>query len=124
MSLDFDLYGPPGTYECRCECGHKHTREDRVCLYTDTITHNLIDMAAEAGIYDCLWRPDQNAMTKARQIVEPLRAGIERLQSDPERFRAFNPPNHWGSYESMLSFARSVLRACERFPDADVEVSR
>ena len=60
-------------------------------VHSANITHNLNKMAGEAGIYKHLWRPDKIGITKAEQLVEPLRAGLEILKSDPERFKKFNP---------------------------------
>lgn len=60
----------------------------------------------------------------AALLIEPLRAGLALLESDPERFRRHNPENGWGSYEGLVSFVRGYLRACERYPQATVSVSR
>lgn len=89
-----------------------------------TITHNLGEMADAAGIYQHLWRPEELGISKAAQLIEPLRAGVELLESDPERFEAFNPENGWGSYDVFVPWVRRYLRACEKNPEADVRVSR
>ena len=88
------------------------------------ITHNLTQMADAAGLYACCWRPEENGITKAQQMIEPLRAGIKSLVATPERFRAMNPANGWGSYEGLLKFARAYLEACEEYPDADIAAYR
>src|SRR5690242_20071192 len=54
-------------------------------VFDRNITHNLNAMAGEAGIYKHLWRPEELGITHARQLIEPLRAGLELLRSDPER---------------------------------------
>lgn len=92
--------------------------------YHRNITHNLNTMAGEAGIYQHLWRPDEIGVTHARQLIEPLRAGLELLRSDRQRFEAFNPANGWGSYDGLVEFVAEYLAACEEHPDAEVEVSR
>lgn len=107
MSLDFYL-----------------TRVQPTRVFDRNITHNLGEMAAEAGIYDALWRPDEHGYQKAEQIIPALRAGLALLESDPERFKKFNSPNGWGMYEHFVPFVRAVLEACEEYPDADIEVSR
>jgi hypothetical protein len=81
-------------------------------------------MASEAGIYVHLWRPEEINIKLAGELIEPLRAGIELMESDPERFKAFNPPNGWGSYQRFVPWLRSYLRACEANPDAEISVSR
>lgn len=93
-------------------------------VYGRNITHNLSRMAWEAGIYEHLWSPDEIGVTKAAQLVEPLRAGLARLLAEPAHFRKFNPANGWGNYDGLLAFVQEYLSACEENPDADVSVSR
>ena len=93
-------------------------------IYTRNITHNLNTMAGEAGIYKHLWRPDEIGITKADELIEPLKTGLALLKSDPERFKAFNPKNGWGTYEGLVSFVADYLAACEKDPDADIDISR
>ena len=93
-------------------------------LYSRNITHNLIRMATEAGVYECLWRPDEHGITHARQIVEPLAAGVALLATQKRRFEEFNAPNGWGLWEHFLPFCADYLQACRDNPDALVKVSR
>ena len=93
-------------------------------VYSRNITHNLVAMAREAGLYMQLWRPDEIRITKAHQLIDPLRNGLELLRSDPDRFQKFNAANGWGSYEYLVRFVADYLAACVRSPNADVEVSR
>ncbi len=93
-------------------------------IYHANITHNLNDMAKEAGIYMHLWRPDEIGITKARELVAPLTEGLALLRSDPERFRQFTPENGWGSYEGLVKFIQNYLDACHENPEAAVRVWR
>jgi hypothetical protein len=93
-------------------------------VYSRNITHNLNTMAEAAGIYMHLWRPDELGITKARELIEPLKAGFALLRADPEKFRALNPPNGWGKYENLLDFVNEYIGACEACPDADIRISR
>lgn len=88
------------------------------------ITHNLGKMAAEAGVYEACWRPKENGYTKARDLIEPLKFGLMRLETLPDHFRQFNPPNGWGNYEGLVNFVRAYLAACEEYPDAAIYASR
>jgi hypothetical protein len=81
-------------------------------------------MATAAGIYEACWRPDEVGITKAGQLVPLLRAGLERLRADPQRFKQLNPSNGWGSYDGFVLWVQKYLQACEDNPEADVEVSR
>lgn len=88
------------------------------------LTHNLNKMASEAGIYQHLWRSDELKITRAEQLIEPLREGLMLLKLDPARFRMFNPANGWGSYEGLVSGVEQYLAACIENPDAELTVSR
>ena len=81
-------------------------------------------MAREAGIYEVCWRPDEIGITKAAQLIEPLRKGIELMRSDPDRFLKYNPSNGWGHYDDFIPWLECYLEACKANPDADVSVSR
>lgn len=93
-------------------------------VYSSNVTHNLNRMADAAGIYEACWRPEEIGVTKASQLVPLLRAGLEKLKADPERFQQLNPSNGWGNYEGLVAWVEDYLRACEAYPDADVEASR
>lgn len=49
-------------------------------VYSANITHNLGKMADEASIYYALWRPDEIGITKAGQLIIPLREGLLLLK--------------------------------------------
>lgn len=154
MSLDVYLDGTRRTVDCECEhCGNKHTyiSGDSSLFWANT-THNLGGMAGAAGIYLALWRPGemldpecaariraaQDAgqwdtvreleqllpVAHAADLIEPLRAGLALLKSDPARFEQHNAPNGWGRYEHFVPFVASYLAACEEYPTATVRVSR
>ncbi len=93
-------------------------------VYSRNITHNLGKMAQEAGIYMHLWRPDENGVTHARQIIEPLAAGVTLLATQKRRFEEFNSPNGWGTWEHFLPFCADYLQACRDNPDALVRACR
>lgn len=93
-------------------------------LYSSNITHNLGVMAREAGIYQCLWRPEEVGLTLAWQLVEPLTKGVLLLATEKARFEKFNAPNGWGLWEHFLPFCADYLQACKDYPDATVNVSR
>jgi len=93
-------------------------------MYSANITHNLAKMAKEAGIYEVLWRPEEVGVIFAAQLIAPLRDGLVLLNSDPERFKQFNPANGWGTYDGLAQFVANYLAACEAHPTAEVSVSR
>ncbi len=93
-------------------------------VYEANITHNLVPMAKEAGLYEYTWKPDEINIRKATELINPLREGLHALKSDPEYFKTFNPSNDWGDYETLVKFVEDYLNACYKYPDAEVSVSR
>lgn len=93
-------------------------------VFTANITHNLNKMADAAGIYEALWRPEEIGVSNARELRPFLWDGLQRLKANPERYKAFNPPNGWGTYEALVSFVERYLEACTKHPNAEVSVWR
>lgn len=91
-------------------------------VYHRNITHNLGPMAQHAGVYPYLWRPDENAVKAAWQLIEPLASGLVRLRRDPDVYKPLNPENGWGTYDQLVEFVRyyganaTSLRACPSPP--------
>lgn len=126
MSLDVRLKSEDWVeQECICpNCHHTHSFEDYEYYYDANITHNLGTMADEAGIYKCLWRPDAINITQAKELIEPLREGLEKLKSNPEHYKQFDAKNGWGTYEDFVPWVEDYLEACEEHPEATIEISR
>lgn len=93
-------------------------------VFEKNITHNLAPMARAAGLYDCLWRPQENGIAWAAQLIEPLQAGLKRLLDEPPRYMQLNPENGWGNYENLVKFVELYLAACIEHPDASVGACR
>lgn len=98
--------------------------ERPTAIFGGNITHNLGAMASEAGIYAALWRPDEHGFATARHIVPVLESGLALLESEPDRFRQFDSPHGWGTYEQFVPWVRRYLDACRANPDARIRVSR
>ncbi len=96
----------------------------RVEIHSQNITHNLTDMAREATLYVPLWRPEELGITKARQLIKHLRMGIEFMEAEPDKFKAHDSPNGWGTYADFLPWLKELLQKCEEYPDAELETSR
>lgn len=120
MSLDVTLYLKKHVSYDNCLTWTEEKEE----VYAANITHNLNTMATEAGIYQYLWRPDELLITQAKDLIKPLADGLYILKSDPEYYKKFNPPNKWGSYEVLIEYIEKYLSACEKYPNALVEVCR
>lgn len=122
MSLDVWLND---TTETICQhCGSQAGSPEVYEAFSANVTHNLGRMAEEAGLYEIVWRPEENGIEKASQLIVPLEAGIALMKSDPERFEAFNSPNGWGLYKNFVPWLERYLAACREHPNAAVHVSR
>ena len=53
-----------------------------------------------------------------------LRLAAIAMRGAPETFRAMNPPNGWGSYESALETIEELWRWCREEPTALLVVSQ
>jgi len=98
--------------------------EEETYVFSANITHNLTTMADEAGIYEYLWRPEDKNITHAHQLINPLDTGLKLLKKYPDRFKELNPSNGWGDYKGLVSFVEEYLKACKRYPTAEIRVWR
>lgn len=88
------------------------------------ITHNLNGMADAAGIYKCLWRPEENGIKTAAEMIPLLEAGLASLKAEPEKYLPLEPANKWGTYPGFVEFVDGVLACCRENPDAEVVAGR
>ncbi len=93
-------------------------------VFAGNITHNLAQMAHQAGIYQVLWRPEEISVNNALEMIPILESGISLLESDPHWYKQYNASNGWGCYDDLLQFAKDTLVACKEHPDARVSASR
>jgi hypothetical protein len=93
-------------------------------VFSTNITHNLTPMAKEADLYQAIWHPEELGFTKAKQLIKPLKAGLKLLKSDPEKFRAFDAPNGWGDYVTLVDVVEKYLAACIAWPKAAISAHR
>jgi hypothetical protein len=117
MSLDVSLIQ---TEQCP-NCGHE-IKGDQV--YDANITHNLNKMAEEAGIYQALWYPDEINCKYAKDIIPLLKSGLKKLLAEPDHYKTFDSPNGWGTYVHFVPFVQKYLEACNKYPNAIIEVNR
>jgi len=103
--------------------GNTYVEQDED-VYSANITHNLGEMAKEAGIYKALWRPEEIGANQAKDIIEIVEKGLSELISKPKYFQKFNSPNGWGMYEHFVPFVERYLNALKEFPEAKINVSR
>jgi len=92
MSLDFTLIG--------------EIDEDGEPEMIDfNITHNLVEMAEQGGIYKCLWRPSENGFNKARDVINPISRALVWMNTCPSDFTKYNASNGWGTYDQFFAWS-------------------
>lgn len=126
MSLDVYLRTPitKPADECSCPFCEGHGQEGGTEVFSANITHNLGGMARDAGIYGVMWRPEENGIATAADMIDALESGLALLEADPDRFKAMNPENGWGSYDGLVSFVRRYLEACRENQESTVYACR
>lgn len=97
---------------------------EEIILFDANITHNLNEMAEEAGIYKACWRPEEINAVHAGDIVSILEKGLADMKARPKHFEKFNSQNGWGLYEHFVPWVEKYLNACRRHPKAKICVSR
>jgi hypothetical protein len=91
-----------------------------------------------AGMWDHAWRVsgdpfwgdwtsfgDYLATKPEGWLAGDITANIlKEMLKNPDTYRALNPDNGWGSYESALKFLFEIRLACALHPNAYVSLSR
>lgn len=54
-------------------------------------------------------------------MIAPLKKGIETLIANPDKYKAFNPPNGYDSYENFVGFCRSGVDSCHKYLNVVIE---
>jgi hypothetical protein len=114
MSYDVNLRGPEVDDVC-CECRQAVKR--RPNLYSWNYTSNVAPMWRKAGA-------DLKAFDgkTAGECAPVLAAAIERMEAEPDVYRAMDSPNGWGTYDRLLPRLRELLREMLENSSATVEV--
>ena len=151
MSLDIYANLKRGTIPSGQQLGTGYrtwSREERDKLTEPTqevlwinITHNLTHMASKVPIewhdgtgryfhtdlYYVMWRPDElfiDEVINLEMLTKPLEIGLRYLLSHEEELSKYNPENGWGHYENFVYCLPQYIRACYKWPNAILEISR
>jgi|TARA_Y100000310_G_C20658500_1_gene803331 hypothetical protein len=116
MSLDVSL-------EIEVDTGGKEPHI--IYLYDANITHNLGPIAEMVFLYGPLWRPEENGIDTASDLIDPLINGLHDLRRfGRDHFKDAAPKNGWGTYDGFMHFVENLLKACQEDPKAKFTVSR
>ena len=124
MSWDADLV------ECCITCGHEERHGS--WNYTHNCNQMISAVVEEMG-YELKTHWLIGHMGKSwfevldnmsgKDGAKFLREIVMRLEAHPERFSAMNPPNGWGSYETLLPLLHAMKTASYKNPGASWRVS-
>lgn len=51
--------------------------------------------------------------------IDDLEKGIDCMKADPTRFKQFDSPNGWGTYDHTLPALYALFKAVKKYGDAD-----
>lgn len=60
----------------------------------------------------------------ARECLPFVYRAIAKMKAEPEKYDAMNPPNGWGSRESLVEALEGMAMVLEQHPDGKITVSR
>ena len=83
-------------------------------------THNCNRMIRDAGLTE--WPYSVHGWA-ASTLGERLSAALDVLRSDPDKYRAMDPENGWGSYDTLVPLLEQVVESCRQYPSARVQMS-
>ncbi len=80
-------------------------------------TYNVRDMLEAVGIVfnDLRGKP-------MSEVSLVFNKGIAKLKKDPEKYKAMNPENGWGSYETLVPFMEEMNHVFSKHPKATFRV--
>jgi hypothetical protein len=120
VSWDATLYEVIEVQHCK-ECSREleKPRQDRSEIGWWNYTHNtsqmIYDACKWAGIdlgEDERWYQHLDGMNgiAGRRYLDTI---IRQLEAEPERYQRMNPPNGWGSYDSLLVVLKEMREASD-----------
>lgn len=91
--------------------------EEEVCDRDRGYTHNTNQMIRAAGDGSSPYEWDGMAATDLAALLDAI--GNE-LVSNPDAYDQYDPPNGWGSRETLLPLLRAIADDCREFPESTV----
>tara|TARA_R100000935_G_C2821892_1_gene160208 strand:- start:1110 stop:1430 length:321 start_codon:yes stop_codon:yes gene_type:complete len=93
-------------------------------MWSGNMTHNLNKIAIEAGVYECIWRPDEIGVKYARDNISNLRFALGIFYSKYDELKKLNPSNGWGDIDGLIEVTQDFLKACMEYPEAIIYCDR
>jgi len=111
-----------------------------VRVFDENVGGSIVDLAERIGLPECIWRPDEYAIDKAGQLIEPLAAGLAITRATTDRKTPIATEyihrsngtclarsvdsNEVATTSRLASVVSRYLEACREHPDATVTVWR
>jgi len=86
-------------------------------VYSGNYTHNVSPMWHRAGCLDVLYESRGAAVPDVLPVLE---AALIAMRSEPDAYRAMNPPNGWGSYDGAIAWLDRLVSECRVNPRCTV----
>ena len=113
MSWDADLIDDRGHYEGEWNYTHNCNGMANAVLYPDYEQQTVFDEVFRST-HPSWWKVlDGKTGPEGAAFLDSI---IRGLESDPERFRAMNPENGWGDYDSFVKVLTSMRDAVPEWP--------
>ena len=90
-------------------------------VISKNITHNLNKMWREAKIYDALYNFQD---MEVKEILPILEKGYEELVKYPDKYKKFNSPNGWGTYNQAILWLEELIEEMRKYPNGIIDISK
>lgn len=95
-------------------------KEMRKVVGVGNYTYNCAGMFVEASeTGESLSELHGMKCTEAEPIIAKA---VENMQKDPQKYKAMEPDNGWGSYNGFLEYVETLLRECRQNPECTIGV--
>jgi len=89
-------------------------------LWDSNMTYNVSPMFYDAFEMETGFRGlDRMRTTEAVPILE---RAIKKMRADPDKYKAMESDNKWGTYDQALGFLKAVLYHCHKYPAATIRI--
>lgn len=113
MSWDAYLMDDRGHYDGEWNFTHNCNGMANAVIYSDYEQQRVFDEVFRP-LHESWWKR-LDGMSGPEGVVF-LDGIIRGLEAEPERFRALNPENGWGDYDSFLQVLREMRTAVPEWP--------
>lgn len=115
--MSYDVYLVVDTGRTYTDHRDGTIKPNPVSVWETNYTSNCSRMWCTAGVD----LHDLEGMS-ASEAAPRLEAAIEEMRTNPGKYKAMNPENGWGDYDSALQFLNDIRNACRLHPKTTVHI--